>query len=299
MRYEISTLHEQFCQTALLVRNFRPSTIRWYQDVLRQFLAFYEGRLKYLDDITTERLRQYLYNGRLKRDWTADTFLNHYKSLKSFLKWAVGQNYLPINPIATIEKPKLEKKLPKRITKQDAMMILEYVFNCPSEYRFKRFRDRAVFAIMIYAGLRSGETLSLKLHHVDMLNRLINIHCGKGAKDRIVPISGALHLFLQQYLDDRKRLGKQSDYFFTSLRGQGPFTYNGLKKVVDEVKAATKIEFSPHRLRHTFATLMLEGGCDLFSLQKMMGHSDIKTTTIYLSASVNMLQEQIMKHPLG
>jgi site-specific recombinase XerD len=108
-----------------------------------------------------------------------------------------------------------------------------------------------------------------------------------------------LRCWLREYLAERSRLGKRGEHFFTALRGDKAFTYRALTRVVAEIRQGTGIEFSAHRLRHTFGTLMLEGGCDLFSLQKMMGHSDIKTTTIYLSASASMLRAQMAKHPLG
>lgn len=299
MKYEILVLHEEFCQEALVIKNFRPRTIVWYKNALRQFMNHHKGSLQYVHEISTASLRSYLYSRRLQGAWTADTFLNQYNALKSFLKWAERNNYLASNPISPIERPKLEKKLPKRITKQEAIMILDYVFNLHGEYRFARFRNRALFGVMIYAGLRAQETINLKMNHVDMENRIINVYQGKGAKDRIIPMCDRLYEYFAYYLKDRQRLKKETEFFFAPLRGNGNFTYNSLKKVVDMVKKNTGINFSPHRLRHTFATLMLEGGCDLFSLQKMMGHSDIKTTTIYLSASVGMLQEQIGKHPLS
>ncbi|MDD5305921.1 MAG: tyrosine-type recombinase/integrase [Deltaproteobacteria bacterium] len=283
----------------MLIRNFRPATIKWYRTALKQFLKFSGDRLSGIQSITTEVLRTYLYHHRLNNGWASETFLSHYKALKSFLKWCVKNDYLSSNPIEPIERPKLEKKLPKRITKQDALRVLEYAFNARTSYRFERYRNRALLAVMIFAGLRAKETLDLRLGDVDLANSIIHVQLGKGAKDRVVPISPRLHRYLAEYLDDRNRLRKESELFFVTLQGNGAFTYTGLKRVVDKARKATGIAFSPHRLRHTFATLMLEGGCDLFSLQKMLGHSDIKTTTIYLSASVSMLQAQIVKHPLG
>jgi site-specific recombinase XerD len=94
-------------------------------------------------------------------------------------------------------------------------------------------------------------------------------------------------------------MNKTNPEFFSSIRGNVGFTGNGLKKLVDKIRDSSKIFFTVHKLRHTFATLMLEGGCDIYSLSKMMGHSDIKTTTIYLSASVEHLRSQITKHPLN
>lgn len=294
---KISDLHFRFCDEAHMIRNFSLETIKWYKRTLKQYVS-YSG-VTHLKQMTTESLREYLYYGRLERGWTEDTFICNYKGIKSFLNWCVKYEYLKENPITKVEKPKIRKKLPKRITKQEALLVLEYAFNVNRHYRFERFRNRAVFAVMLYAGLRSKETLCLKVSHVDFENRLISVVNGKGGKDRVVPICGALLEILEGYWKDRARLNKDSIYFFTTLRGNGPFTYSGLKKVYEAVRCKSGINFSPHKLRHTFATLMLEGGCDIFTLSKMLGHSDIKTTTIYLSASVSHMQEQIIKHPLN
>lgn len=282
-------LHSEFCQEAEIIKNFRPSTIQFYVNSIKYFVKW--SGLKNLEEINTEKLRSFLYMGRIERKWTADTFMHHYKSLRAFLKWCVNRGYLNLNPILPIEKPRLEKKLPKRITKQEAQMVLEYSFNRKWAYRFERYRNRAVIAMMIYSGLRAGEIMNLKLNDVDLKNNVISVNQGKGGKDRIVPICLPLQRVLLEYLKDRDRLNRTCTNFFVSRRGDFPFTYNGLKKVIEILKKETGVNFSAHRLRHTFATLMLEGGCDLFSLQKMMGHSDIKTTTIYLSTTVNHLQE--------
>lgn len=297
MKMNIKELHAEFCQEAQFIRNFRPSTIRGYKDVLCIFLK--HTPIQFVEEVTTDKLRIFLYEGRIKKEWTADTFLGYFKRLKSFFKWCVQRGYLLENPILPIEKPRLERKLPKRITKQEAQRLLEYAFNRHYTYRYERYRNTAVLGLMIYAGLRSGEALNLKMNEIDLKNGVISVMQGKGAKDRVVPICFPLQKILSDYLEDRKRLGRESIHFFTSIHGDTPFTYNGLKKVVENLKKGSGIRFSCHRLRHTFATLMLEGGCDLFSLQKMMGHSDIKTTTIYLSTTINHLQEQIRKHPMG
>jgi site-specific recombinase XerD len=104
---------------------------------------------------------------------------------------------------------------------------------------------------------------------------------------------------LKRYMDERKRLNKTCPEFFASLNRNCGFTDMGLRNLVFKIRRASGIKFTIHKLRHTFATLMLEGGCDIFSLSKMMGHSDIKTTTIYLSASAEHLRSQMTKHPLN
>lgn len=299
MKMNISALHEQFCEERLHIKNFSPATIRWYKVCLGAYLKYWKGEIAVVEQITTESLRKFLYYGLLERKWSPENFIYHHKAIKSFLKWCVGRGYLKENPIAVIEKPKLDKKLPKRITRQDAIRVLEYTFNMRYAYRFEAYRNRGIFAVIIYAGLRAKEVLDLKVSDVDFENNLITVEKGKGGKGRVVPISSALKRYLEEYWKDRERLDKDSIYFFTGLRGDGIFNYRGLSRVVEKVSKRTGIKFSCHRLRHTFATLMLEGGCDLFTLSKMLGHSDIKTTTIYLSASVSHMREQILKHPLN
>lgn len=225
--------------------------------------------------------------------------LGKYKALKSFFKWCVEYRHLEENPVLPIPKPRLEQKLPKSITKQEAQVVLDYAFNLPAKYKYTRYRNRALLATLVYTGLRVGEMMALKMGEVDMENRTVLVKGGKGGKDRIVPIGAKLYEYLALYLRERERLKKESIYFFVTLKGNKGITTSCTRGFIKKIKQATGINFSPHKLRHTFATLMLEGGCDLFSLQKMLGHSDIKTTTIYLSTSVTMLQEQIGKHPLG
>lgn len=202
------------------------------------------------------------------------------------------------NPMEQIEIPKLEKRLPTKLTKQEAFRILEVVLNYPYDNDFLRYRNHALFSTLLFAGLRKKELLSLRLADVDLENLTIFVHQGKGSKDRIVPINYTLAHSLKRYLEYRRKKGTTCPEFFTSLIRNSGFTDTGLKRLVVKIKEASKISFTIHKLRHTFATLMLEGGCDIYSLSKMMGHSDIKTTTIYLSASAEHLRTQINKHPL-
>lgn len=134
---------------------------------------------------------------------------------------------------------------------------------------------------------------------VDVENLTIFVSQGKGSKDRIIPMSFTLAQSLRKYLEERKRMNKTCAEFFCSLTYNRGFTSHGLKRLVIQLRKASGVKFSVHKLRHTFATLMLEGGCDIYSLSKMMGHSDIKTTTIYLTASAEHLRSQMTKHPLN
>lgn len=179
------------------------------------------------------------------------------------------------------------------------MKLLEISYNYPYDYKYLRYRNHAIFSTFIFAGLRKKELLSLKYTDVDIDNLSIFVRQGKGAKDRVIPMSFTLAQTLKKYLEERKRLNRTCSAFFTSLNRDMGFTDIGLRRLVRKIRATAKIPFTIHKLRHTFATLMLEGGCDIYSLSKMMGHSDIKTTTIYLAASAEHLRSQMTKHPLN
>jgi len=203
------------------------------------------------------------------------------------------------NPVIEIEKPKMEKRLPPKLTKQDTLKLLEIVYNYPYESNYIRCRNHAIFSTFIFAGLRKQELLNLKFTDMDIDNLTIFVRQGKGNKDRMVPVSYTLAQALKKYLSERKKLNKTCPEFFASSRRNVGFTDAGLKRLTDKIRAVSSIKFTVHKLRHTFATLMLEGGCDIYSLSKMMGHSDIKTTTIYLYASAEHLRSQMIKHPLN
>ena len=205
---------------------------------------------------------------------------------------------MQLNPMTDIEIPKLEKKLPSKLTKQEALKILEIVYNYPYSSTFLRCRNYAIFSLFIFAGLRKQELLNLNFADVDIENLSILIRQGKGNKDRVIPINHTLAQSLKNYSDERKKLNKTCPQFFTSFNHNQGFTESGLKRLIDKIRGTWE-SFTAHKLRHTFATLLLEGGCDIYSLSKMMGHSDIKTTTIYLYASVEHLRGQITKHPLN
>ena len=252
-----------------------------------------------LMSVTEKMVYNFFIYGRVERKWTTQTYITYQKSLLAFFRWCKKRGYIEKNYIEDIELPKLEKRLPKRLKKKEALLILEITYNYPYKYHFLRYRNHAIFSTFMFAGLRKHELLHLKLQDVDLENLTIFVRQGKGNKDRIIPITFTLAQTLKRYLKERNRLKKTCPEFFTSLNRNKGFTSSGLVRLIDKLKETSKIYFTTHMLRHTFATLMLEGGCDIYSLSKMMGHSDIKTTTIYLSASVEHLREQVIKHPMN
>lgn len=293
----IQILSQKFADYCLCMRGYSRVTVKRYCQVINYFSTF--STITNIEDVNSENVRSLFFYGRTALKWSVNTFILYHKSLKIFFEFCVKQGAMTDNPMTEIEIPRREKRLPSNLTLQEAMRILEIVDNYPYQNQFLRYRNYAIFATFIMAGIRKNELLNLKYTDVDIENRSIFIRQGKGHKDRIVPINHRLADALLNYLSVRKKAYKTCPEFFTSYTYDMGFTQSGMKRLIEKIVKVSGTKFTFHKLRHTFATLMLEGGCDIFSLSKMMGHSDIKTTTIYLAASVQHLREQILKHPLN
>ena len=170
--------------------------------------------------------------------------------------------------------------------------------NYPYWEGYERNRAMAILAVFLYAGLRYKELISLKLEDVDFVQEYIRVLDGKNRKDRMIPMSAQLKAYLQPYLRERAELNPFSPYFFVSKRAVGKMSDNVIKRLFNKLQAKSKVYFTPHMLRHTFATLMLEGGTDIYTLSELLGHSSVVTTQIYLHATLGHKRKEMSKHPL-
>lgn len=293
----IKIIAQQFYDYSLYFKGYSKATVKRYRQIINYYCKC--ACIEKFEEITDANIRAFFIHGRVEKRWKPTTFLIFHVSLGVFFRWCIENNYMSIDPIVDIEVPKLEKHLPSKLTKQDALKLLEVVYNYPYSFHFLRYRNHAVFAMMLFAGLRRSEIIHLRYTDVDIENLSIFVHQGKGSKDRIIPMSHTLAQSLKRYVEERKRLKKTCPEFFASLNRNTGFGDQSMKRLVVQMRKVSCIPFTSHKLRHTFATLMLEGGCDIYSLSKMMGHSDIKTTTIYLAASAEHLRAQMIKHPLN
>ena len=287
----------QFCEYSLYIKGYSKATTLRYRIVVNFFCR--QAGISNIEEINKDNVRLFFFNGRMNRAWGANTFVQYHKTLAVFFRWCIKEKYMESDPTLDVEVPKVPKRIPPKLTKEEAMRILETAYNYPYKYKFLRSRNHCIFAMFLFTGIRKNELMCLKLSDVDIDHMSIFIKQGKGNKDRIIPITYKLADILLKYLVERKRMHKTCPEFFVSLNRNLGFTDSGMKRMVDSIRNASGIQFTVHKLRHTFATLMLEGGCDIFSLSKMLGHSDIKTTTIYLAASVQHLRSAIGKHPLN
>lgn len=293
----IELLLEDFCYYSSYIRGVSPRTVKRYREKIGAFYRAME--IKNIEEVSEKIVHNYFLQGRVNKKWKTTTYRTYYMTLIVFFRWCIKKGYLETNFAETLEVPKLEKSLPKAMRKKDASLLLEVAYNYPYSHSFLKYRNHAMFSMFLLTGLRKNELLNLKLTDVDIENLTVFVRQGKGNKDRIVPMSYTLAQSLKRYLLERKKQRRTCSEFFVSSNRNKGYSENGLKLLVNQLRKASGIYFTIHTLRHTFATLMLEGGCDIFSLSKMMGHSDIKTTTIYLSATAEHLRSQVVKHPLN
>jgi len=293
----IELLLEDFCYHAAYIRDVSPRTVKRYRENIGAFYIAMD--IQYIEQVTEKTVQQYFLEGRVEKHWKTSTYRTYYMTLLVFFRWCIKKDVMTTNFAEIIEVPRLKKSLPKGIKQEDALLLLEVAYNYPYTHKYLKYRNHAIFAMFLFCGLRKSELLNLKLTDVNLKNLTLFVRQGKGDRDRIVPISYTLAQSLERYLTQRKKLRKTCPEFFTSSNKNKGFAASGLKVLTEQLKRASGITFTIHTLRHTFATLMLEGGCDIFSLSKMMGHSDIKTTTIYLSATAEHLRCQVVKHPLN
>jgi len=294
----ILKLFKEFCHYKLTIENYQKSTIRGYKLTIDLFIRVLP-HIKNIEDVTVSDVEKFFMWGKIQRKWLPNTFLGNRKRLKVFFDWAVKKKLIRDNPINEIPKPRLEHKLPRSLSKKDAITVLEAARSVPYANRFLSYRNHAIIAVMLYAGLRRQEVCNLNFSDVDIEHEMISIRQGKGSKDRVIPVPESLRVILDKYIKERERTYKIAPAFFLSSQLDKGLSTHMLRKLNRKLRAFTKIEFTLHGLRHTFATMMIEGGCDIYALSKMMGHSDISTTTIYLSATVEHLRKQVEKHPLN
>lgn len=217
-------------------------------------------------------------------------------SLKSFYKFLRLDDIVKKDPAVNLSSPKIWFKLPQFLTVEEVELLLRQ----PDEKNIRGIRDEAMLELLYATGLRVSELVSLKRKELNVEDGFLFCR-GKGGKERIVPIGGKACQAIRRYLEEaRSRLLKEpNDLLFLTSRG-GAFTRQGFWKLLKAYakKAGLDLKISPHILRHSFATHLLEGGADLRSVQLMLGHTQITTTQIYTHVSRERLRKVYKKyHP--
>ena len=275
-------------------RNLSEHTIRAYSTDLQDFAGFMATKnLLNIKDFNLANIRSYLAwenNKGLSRQ----AALRKISSLRSFAKFLSNRGVIEANPFKLFNAPRREKLLPKFLTQKEAGELMQ----APSTSRFA-LRNQAILELMYSSGLRRSETVGLNIGDINFTQGTVRVF-GKGAKERIVPVTDIALNCISEYLATRTKTSYEDPLFLgskgTRLSGEG------LAQIVKQsaLKANLAHKITPHSLRHSFATHLLNNGCDLKSLQEMLGHKSLSATQVYTHVSLEHLKQVYdHAHPKG
>lgn len=251
-------------------------------------IKFYEWNNN--SDITYMSKKQILEYISYLRSYLNEKSINrHISSLKGFYLYLVDNNIIRESPLEEIYSLKTKKTLPKYLSVEEVDRLLNINLKTPFDYR-----NKAMLEVMYATGLRVSELVSLCFSNIDFENSLIRVN-GKGKKDRIVPLGEIAQYYLKIYINDyRSKLLNKNNYDLIFLNNHGkPISRQGFNFILNNIRKEVKIDkdITPHTLRHSFATHLLERGADIRSIQEMLGHENISTTNIYTYVVNNVLRE--------
>lgn len=258
------------------------NTINSYMLDLEDFFKTFNGSI---ESCTKKDILTYIssING-----LEVNTVNRHISSLKSFFNYLVDESIIKVSPMEEVSSLKSPKKLPKYLSISEVDKLLNIPLNSEFDYR-----NKAMLELMYATGLRVSELVSIEYSNIDFENSIIRIN-GKGKKERIIPLGEVASYYLKVYLSDyRSKLLKRNTYNQVFLNNHGkPITRQGFNYILENIRELTGIEkeITPHVLRHSFATHLLEGGADIRSIQEMLGHENISTTNIYTEVVNDVLR---------
>lgn len=279
-------------------KNYSKYTIINYGKDLKLFTKFLTiEKIDNIKNIDYKVLRNYL-SFLYDFDYEKKSIARNISTLRSFFKYMLKEGKIKENPMVLIENPKLDKKLPKVLNTVE----LEDILKIPDIETPLGQRDSCILEMIYSTGIRVGELVNVKLKDIDFSDRKIII-TGKGNKERIVLYGSVLSEKLNKYLNDGRKelLKKPNDYLFLNHNGN-KITTRGIELIIDKILKKGQIDYkiSPHTLRHTFATHMLNNGADLRTVQELLGHESLSTTQIYTHVSNERLRNVYLNtHPRG
>ena len=276
----------------LLEKRLSNNTYESYTFDLECFEKFFKE--KKLTSINESDIVKYLEYLKKEKNLTSRSIERHLTTLRGLFKYLVKMEIIKYDITKNIDNLKIGKHLPSTLTTNEIDNLMDITLDNPFNYRTK-----AMLEVMYGSGLRVSELVNLTLNDIDLYNNTILIH-GKGSKERIVPLGEYAKNYLEKYLDVRNNLIKRKngnpDKLFLNNHGL-PITRNGFNFLLNNLLKEKGIEkkVTPHTLRHSFATHMLDNGADLRTIQELLGHSDIVTTRIYTHVSKKKIQDNYDK----
>jgi integrase/recombinase XerC len=271
-----------FCNYLRDVRRLSPRTVEGYRRSLAELETFCQAEGLDPKRLTPQHAR--IFMGTLRQRGCGNSTIRHYvTAAKMFYHF----RQTALNPFTDIRVPKPPRNLPRVLTQDEAARFVELPGSDPIS-----IRNRAIVELLYSSGLRVGELVALNIQDINLRERFVYVLHGKGDKDRIVPLGRPAAAALKRYL----RIRREDQALFTDKDGQR-ITARAVQMFVHKRAQALGLRATPHTLRHTFATHLLEGGMDLRCIQELLGHADISTTAIYTHVNGTHLLSGYKNHP--
>ena len=283
---------DSFLDYLIVIKKHSQNTIINYKNDLLEFNEFTKDKLLDIDKNTVNNYLNHLY----KLDLSPRTTSRKLSSLRSFYNYLFKENIVKFNYFSNIKNPKKPHDLPKYVKEED----IDKIFEVPNTRTWIGMRNITILRMLYSTGVRVSELVNIELSNINLSDRTIKI-LGKGSKERIVVFGYHTKEVLDDYLNRGRRQIDihNSPYLFLNKDG-GRLSTRYVRKIIDDVivKASIKNHITPHMLRHTFATGMLNNGADLVSVKELLGHSSLNTTSIYTHVSDDKIREIYnMAHP--
>ncbi len=277
-------LISSYCEYLEIERGLAYNTILAYRSDLYSLVNFFQS-IQIDDYLQVQRIHINMYIKNLyDKKYTPRSITREIASIKGFFKWLSLNNYIMHNPALAIEQPKLPKRLPKVLTMKEITQLLDENMTV---------LDKAVLELLYAAGLRVSELTDIQLNNIDLNSKYIRC-IGKGSKERIVPIGSKACSAIKNYFKERDYIIKKyqisTKYCFIKENGK-KLTRQDVYNFINSIGKNINKDISPHTIRHSFATHLLENGADLRVVQELLGHSDVSTTQLYTHISKKRLKD--------
>ena len=277
-------------------RNYSDFTCNNYNKDLNEYNSFILSNKINYKSIGYNEAKEYVIYLNKKND-AKSTISRKLSSLRTFYKYLVLNNKVESNPFLLVSSPKKEKRIPKFINYNN----MEEILNVPNIKTKEGQRERVILEVLYASGVRVSELVNIKLKDIDFSNKNILIF-GKGSKERLVSFGDYALEYINLYLKEGRNLlldGVKSDYLIVGKKSE-KLTTRRVEQIIDDIikRTSIKLNITPHMFRHTFATHLLDNGCDLLVVQELLGHASLSSTEIYTHVSNEHLREVYLKcHP--
>lgn len=287
---------DRFIEYLKYQRNYSDFTCNNYNKDLNEYNSFILSNKINYKNMDYNEAKEYVIYLNKKSD-AKSTISRKLSSLRTFYKYLVLNNKAESNPFLLVSSPKKEKRIPKFINYNN----MEEILNVPNIKTKEGQRERVILEVLYASGVRVSELVNIKLKDIDFSNKNILI-LGKGSKERLVSFGDYALEYINLYLKEGRKLlldGVKSDYLIVGKKSE-KLTTRRVEQIIDDIikKTSIKLNITPHMFRHTFATHLLDNGCDLLVVQELLGHASLSSTEIYTHVSNEHLREVYLKcHP--